>query len=96
MTVRPLTDKEIEELETQTVEVKEVTADSSYNVVRVNYPKTSNATSFKALVGTESGVYTDEFVDFFFNGYKGPAFSQQTKQPFPSRKTALTMSNSWE
>ncbi len=82
VTVRPLTDKEIEELETQTVEVKEVTADSSYNVVRVNYPKTSNATSFKALVGTESGVYTDEFVDFFFNGYKGSGIFSADKTAF--------------
>ena len=82
--VRPLTDAEIEEITAQSVEQKEITVDSSYNTLRISYPKTGNATSFKALVGTEPGVYTEEFVDFRFNGYKGSG-------PFTADKTAVSV-----
>ena len=82
--VRPLTEEEIKEITTQTVDEKEITVDSSCNTLRISYPKTGNATSFKALVGTEPGVYTDEFVDFHFNGYKGAG-------PFTADKTAVSV-----
>lgn len=79
--VRPLTEDEIA-LVAQKVEesrTMQIEAVSAYNGFQVKYPRVMNATSYRVLFGKESGNYTDEFVDIFFNGYKGSGIFSHDK-----------------
>lgn len=79
--VRPLTEEEIDLVaqkleESKTIQVEAVSADNGF---QVKYPRVMNATSYRVLFGKESGNYTSEFVDVFFNGYKGSGIFSHDK-----------------
>lgn len=79
--VRPLTEEEIAMVgqkveESKTIKIEAV---SAYNSFQVKYPRVMNATSYRVLFGKESGNYSDEFVDIFFNGYKGSGIFSHDK-----------------
>lgn len=82
--VRGLTEEEIAKAQEYKEQGKqiEITASSANNAIQVKYPKVSNATSFRVVYGKESGVYTGEFTDIFFNSYKGGGIFTHDKVAF--------------
>lgn len=82
--VRGLTEEEKEEVAKQLELSKQmvISASSAENCIQVKYPRISNATSYRVLFGTESGVYTGEFTDVYFNGYKGSGIFTHDKVAF--------------
>lgn len=82
--VRGLTEEEKEEAERQKELEKqmEIQGYSAHNSIQVKYPRISNATSYRILFGTESGVYTNEFTEVYFNGYKGSGIFTHDKAAF--------------
>jgi Putative glycosyl hydrolase of unknown function (DUF1680). len=79
--VRPLTEEEIALVGQKVEESKtiQIEAFSAHNGFQIKYPRVMNATSYRVLFGKESGNYTDEFVDIFFNGYKGSGIFSHDK-----------------
>lgn len=82
--VREVTEEEKEEVKKQVELSKqmEISAVSAEDSIQVKYPRITNATSYRVLFGTESGVYTNEFTDVYFNGYKGSGIFTHDKVAF--------------
>ncbi|MEE0419859.1 MAG: glycoside hydrolase family 127 protein [Lachnospiraceae bacterium] len=86
--VRGLTDEDkeaivkLEELKKQ----MEITGYSANDSIQVKFPRISNATSYRILFGEESGVYTNEFTEIYFNGYKGSGIFTHDKAAFSTLK----------
>ena len=82
--VRGLTEEEIAGVATAIEDSKKITIEgcSAYDSIQVKFPRVSNATSYRILFGTEAGVYTNEFVDIYFNSYKGGGIFTHDKAAF--------------
>lgn len=85
--VRPLTAEEIEAAMEASEDRDKIKIEgySSYDSIQVKFPRVMNATSYRILFGNESGIYNNEFVDIFFNGYKGSAPFTHDKAAFSTR-----------
>ncbi len=64
----------------------EITGYSANDSIQVKFPRISNATSYRILFGEESGVYTNEFTEIYFNGYKGSGIFTHDKAAFSTLK----------
>ena len=81
---RGLTEEEKEEVVKQEELSKqmEISGYSAWNSIQVKYPRITNAASYRILFGTESGNYTNEFTEIYFNGYKGSGIFTHDKAAF--------------
>ena len=79
--VRPLTEEEIIRVHDAVEASRAITIEgvSACESFQIKYPRVANATSYKVLFGTKSGVYTNEFTDVYFNGYKGSGIFSHDK-----------------
>lgn len=82
--VRGLTEEEKEEVvkQEELSRQMEISGYSAWNSIQVKYPRITNATSYRILFGTESGNYTNEFTEIYFNGYKGSGIFTHDKAAF--------------
>jgi len=69
VTVRAISQEDLIEIAAPPIVGITISAASSGNIIQIKYPRTQNAVTYKAVYGTQPGVYTNEFADAQINPY---------------------------